>query len=95
MSYFLSPIIYLGRKPEQLIPSFSLFRLFHKLYLAVTSGLLEKMATNKNHDGKRRVKKTSRQNAAKKAASSDDEMLENRFALLCDVGAEQGEDDDP
>ena len=95
MSYFLSPPIHLGRKPEQLIPSFR--SLFHKLYLAVTSGLLEKMATNKNHDGKwSRVKKTSRQNVTRKAASSDNEIrLENRFALLYDIGEEQGEDEDP
>ena len=47
-----------------------------------------------NYDDKKRVKKTSLQFAAKKAASSDDEMLENRFAVFCDVGAEQGEDED-
>lgn len=76
MSYFLSPPIYLGRKPEH--------PLFDKLYFAVTSGLLEKMATNKNR-------------VSRRAASSHSEVLateNNRFAILHEDGAEQSEDED-
>ncbi|XP_022808282.1 protein asteroid homolog 1-like [Stylophora pistillata] len=34
-----------GQLPQQFLRHFGLFRLFHRLYLAVTSGLLEKMAS--------------------------------------------------
>lgn len=61
--------------------NFSLFRLFRKLYLAVTSGLSEKMASEKKRKEMKRVKKASVQNAASKEASSDEEMLRSRFAL--------------
>ena len=55
----------------------------------VTSGLSEKMVSEKKHKDMKRVKKPDRQNAASKEASSDDEMLGNRFAALCNVGAQQ------
>lgn len=78
-----------GQRPEQFLPSFRLFRLFHKLYLVVTSGLSEKMVSEKKHKDMKRVKKPDRQNVASTEASSDDEMLGNRFAALCNVGAQQ------
>ncbi|XP_058943973.2 protein asteroid homolog 1 isoform X2 [Pocillopora verrucosa] len=74
-----------GRQPEQLLPGFKLFRLFHRLRLAVTSGLLEKMVSVKNHGDKKRVRKTSKQNAASRETSSADEMPGNRFSVLCNV----------
>ena len=85
-SYFLS----LGRAVEQLIPSFGLFRLFHRLYIAITSDLLEKMAMNERYDGKKTIKEKSRSTVRKSnAALASDETLENRFTLLCDIGEQQ------
>lgn len=80
---------------EQLIPSFGLFRLFHRLYIAVTSDLLEKIATNDRHDSKKTSREKSRSTVrASKAALSTDETFENRFALLCDIGEQQSKDGD-
>ena len=62
-----------------------MFRLFHRLRLAVTSGLLEKMVSVKNHGDKKRVRKTSKQNATSRETSSADEMPGNRFSVLCNV----------
>ena len=84
-----------GRTPEQLIPSFGLFRLFYRLYIAVTSDLLEKMATNEKHEGKKAVKEKSPSTVrTSNAAISTNEALENRFALLCDSGEKQSLDDE-
>lgn len=90
-SYFLSSLLFFkGRKPEHLIPSFGLFRLFHRLYIAVTSDLLQKMAKNERHDDKKTIKEKSRSIVrTSKATLSADETLENRFALLCDIGEQQ------
>lgn len=52
------------------------------------------MATNDRRDSKKTVKETSRSRAKTKIKLSEDETLENRFTLLCDIGAEQSEDDD-
>ena len=92
-SYLLSHIFHFfsGYKPEQLIPSFGLFRLFHRLYIAVTSDLLDKMATNKRNDNKKTAKEKSRTKNKTKTTIFEDETLENRFTLL---GAEQWDDDD-
>lgn len=47
------------------------------------------MVSEKKHKDRERVKRTHRQNAASKEASSDDEMLGSRFAALCNVAAQQ------
>jgi len=84
-----------GDTLEQLIPSFGLFRLFHRLYIAVTSDLLEKIATNDRHDSKKTSREKPRSTVrASKAALSTDETIENRFALLCDIGEQQSKDGD-
>lgn len=86
---------FLGKQLEQFLPSFRLFCLFHRLYLAVTSGLLKKMVGEKKQKDKERVKKTCRQNALSKEALSDNKMLGNRFAVLCNMRAQQQEEEDP
>ena len=69
--------------------------MFYRLYIAVTNDLLEKMATNEKHDGKKTIKEKSRSTVGKSnAALSTDENLENRFALLCDIGEQQILDDE-
>ena len=52
------------------------------------------MATNERHDNKKTVKEKSRSKVKTKTTISADETLENRFALLCDMEAEQSDDDD-
>ncbi|XP_022803999.1 uncharacterized protein LOC111341300 [Stylophora pistillata] len=84
-----------GKQLEQFLTSFRLFRLFHRLYLAVTSGLLKKMVGEKKQKDKERVKKTCRQNALSKEVLSDNKMLGNRFAVLCNMRAQQQEEEDP
>lgn len=49
------------------------------------------MATNKRNDNRKTAKEKSRTKNKKKTTISEDETLENRFALL---GAEQWDDDD-
>lgn len=41
-----------GRTPEELLPSFKMFRLFYRLYVAVTSDLLDKMTPQAGKGGK-------------------------------------------
>lgn len=52
------------------------------------------MATNERHDNRKTVKDKSRSKVKTKTTISADETLENRFTLLCDMGAEQWDDDD-
>jgi len=82
-----------GRTPEALIPSFRLFRLFHKLYIAVTDDLLHKMAPQEKQSGQKTDKKR-RYLVKTNIAMSEIEMLENRFAFLCDMGGQQSENGD-
>lgn len=74
-----------GRTPEGLLPSFKQFRVYYKLYMAVTTDLLDKMMPQDNKRGKETDRKTKR-SPVRNNLKSEEEMLENRFAFLCDIG---------
>ena len=53
--------------------------------MAVTTDLLDKMMPQDNKGGKENDRKTKR-SPVKNNQKSEEEMLENRFAFLCDIG---------
>ena len=62
--------------------------------MAVTTDLLHKLAPRERQDGKKTDKKNKRSGVKPKLTISEDEMLENRFAFLCDMREQQSGDDD-
>ena len=56
--------------------------------MAVTTDLLHKMVPRENKGGKETDRKTKR-SPVKNNLKSAEEMLENRFAFLCDIGEQE------
>ena len=83
-----------GRTPEELIPTFTLFRLFFKLKMAVTNDLLHKIVSHDRRGEIKTAKKTKRSHVKTEIKTSAEDMLENRFAVLCDLGEQKSEDED-
>jgi len=81
--YFFFP----GRTPEELIPSLKQFQLFNKLKTAVTKDLLHKKRNNGSKAKASHVKTATN-------TPDDGEMLENRFAYLCNLEEQDSQDDD-
>ena len=88
--YFL----FQGRTPEELIPS-SKQQLFNKLKTAVTKDLQDKIAPEKRPRERNNGSKAKGSHVkAATNTSDDDEMLENRFAYLCNLEEQDSQDDD-
>ena len=86
---------FLGRTPEELIPSLKQVQLFNKLKTAVTKDLLHKIAPEKRPRERKNGSKTKASHVkAATNTSDDDEMLENRFAYLCNLEEQDSQDDD-
>lgn len=84
-----------GRTPEQLIPSLKQFQLFNKLKTAVAKDLLHKIAPEKRPRERKNGSKAKASNAKAATNTPDDgEMLENRFAYLCNLEQRDSKDDD-
>ena len=89
--YFLFP----GRTPEELIRSLKQFQLFNKLKTAVTKDLQDKIAPEKRPRERNNGSKAKASHVkAATNTSDDDEMLENRFAYLCNLEEQDSQDDD-
>ena len=84
-----------GRTPEELIPSLKQFQLFNKLKAAVTKDLLQKIAPEKRPRERNSGSKAKASQVKAATNTPDDgEMLENRFAYLCNLEEQDSQDDD-
>lgn len=89
------PFFFSGRTPEELIPSLKQFQLFNKLKTAVTKDLLHKIAPEKRPRERNSGMKAKGSHVKAATNTSDDgEMLENRFAYLCNLEEQDRQDDD-
>lgn len=85
LAHFLQRQLNQGRRVEDLLPSFKQFRLFHRLYSAVTSDLLNKMIATQMNRGSKKAKKTTNLSNSKRNMMTHSG---SRFAVLRD--AEEG-----
>ena len=84
-----------GSTPEKLILSLKQFRLFNELKTAVTRDLLHKIAPEKRPRERNNGSKAKGSHVKAATNTPDDgEMLENRFAYLCNLEEQDSQDDD-
>ena len=62
--------------------------------MAVTNDLLHKIVSQDRQGGRNTDKKTKRSRVKTEIKASAEDMLENRFAFLCDLGEKQSEEED-